>query len=184
MILILIGIFLLFIIYLIGNIYLTELSFDDYSKPDDKNKVYNTTQIVFARITNIISFIIIFLIMMVIFSLYKYMHKNKDDIFKNSGKKASNNEILNYFFVYKIAIFMIGIFSAIYLIGNIFLSILAFDDYSKINEKKKNYNIFNIFFARFATIFSWFILILFFIFCFYLAFMFKYERNLDELLKS
>ena len=118
-----------------------------------------------------------------IFFLYKNLYKEKDSIINNAYRSFFEvqpdfeRETLYYFSVHKILIFMIGIFSTIYLIGNIFLSILAFDDYSKINEKKKNYNIFNIFFVRFTAIFSWFIFILFFIFYVYYIFYYINEQR-------
>ena len=101
-------ILLLVIIWIVGNVYLSILSFDDYSNPDEKKRVYNSFEINMARIASIMNFIPpIILFILYIYGLYGLYvaHKSTSQSIQMGGnsrfiRTRSINHIVHYLTIF------------------------------------------------------------------------------------
>ena len=141
--------YLIYIIWFIGNIYLSKLVFDDYSIPDENKKVYNLFEnwtMIFANVINWTMNICLF-IMIIIFIL----------LATTDPAVLVLTPALNLFFLIIL----------ICLIGDYYLSEL-------ISDKKHVFNRFEITMAKISNVLNWFIVSLIFLFIiYYLLFMQK-----------
>ena len=124
--------YLIYIIWFIGNIYLSKLVFDDYSIPDENKKVYNLFEnwtMIFANVINWTMNICLF-IMIIIFIL----------LATTDPAVLVLTPALNLFFLIIL----------ICLIGDYYLSEL-------ISDKKHVFNRFEITMAKISNVLNWFI---------------------------
>ena len=123
--------YLIYIIWFIGNIYLSKLVFDDYSIPDEDKKVYNLFENWTMIFANVINWgINILFIMLIIFILL-----------------GTTDPVVR---VFTPALILFILINLICLIGDYYLSEL-------ISDKKHVFNRFEITMAKISNVLNWFI---------------------------